>query len=79
MKEFKFSTEDPILVFEVLTCLDQEGDALDMNEGQVMVCLPHVLNNTEPRQISFTFKCKPYQCTRILARNRAMFPRHVRY
>lgn len=39
MKDFKFSGEDPILVFDYLSPLIQEADVLDIYEGQLMVCL----------------------------------------
>lgn len=37
MKDFNFSREDPILIFDFLRRLVQEDDTLDMNEGQLMV------------------------------------------
>lgn len=49
MKDFQFSGEDPILVFYFLSRLAEEADTLDMNEGQIMVCLPHMLTKNAAR------------------------------
>ena len=46
MKEHKFSGEDPILVFDFLGRTVEEADTLAMNEGQLVICLPHLLTKT---------------------------------
>lgn len=50
MKEFKFSGEDLILVFDFLSHLVEEADSIDINEGQLMVYIPHMLNKTATRK-----------------------------
>ena len=50
MKEHKFSGEDPILVFDFLSRLVEEADTNGMSEGQLIVCLPHLLTKTAAHQ-----------------------------
>ena len=50
MKEYKFSGEDPILIFDFLSRLVEEADTNGMSEGQLMVCLPHMLTTKAAQQ-----------------------------
>ena len=43
MRDHKFSGEDPVLVLDFLTRVVEEADTLGMSEGQLIVCLPHLL------------------------------------
>lgn len=44
MPDQKFSIEDPVLAFDFLTGVFKKADTLGMDEGKLIVCLPHVLN-----------------------------------
>ena len=46
MREHKFDGEDPILIFDFLSRAVEEADTLAMNEGQLVICLPHLLTKT---------------------------------
>lgn len=50
MKEYKFSGEYQILIFDILSLLIEETDTNEMSEGQLMVCMPHLLTRTATRQ-----------------------------
>lgn len=50
MKDFKFSEEDLINIFDFLSRLVEAGNKLDMNELQVMVFLPYLFTNTAARE-----------------------------
>jgi len=50
MKEYKFSGEHAILIFDFLSRLVEEADTNGMSEGQLMVCLPHMLTKTAAQQ-----------------------------
>ena len=50
MREYKFSGEDPILIFDFLSRLVEEADTNSMTEGQLMVCLPHMLTKSAAKQ-----------------------------
>lgn len=43
MKGFKFSGEDTTIIFDFLRRLVRKADLTDMDEGQLIVCLPHML------------------------------------
>lgn len=43
MRDHKFSSEDPVSVFDFLTRVVKEAYTLGMSEGQLIVCLPHLL------------------------------------
>lgn len=40
MKDLKFFGEDPILILDFLSRLNEEADTLDMNEGQLWFVFP---------------------------------------
>lgn len=46
MKDFKFSGQKSILIFGFLSSLVEEARALEINEGQLIICLPHRLTKT---------------------------------
>lgn len=52
MKYFKFYGEDPILIFDFLSRLVEEADVLYKKEGQIMVCLSHILTKTADLEYS---------------------------
>lgn len=43
MKDLLSSGEDPILIVDFLSRIVEEADVLEMDEGQLMVCLRHML------------------------------------
>lgn len=50
MEDFKCSGEDTILMLDSLSRLIKEADTLDMNEGKIIVCLPHMWTITATRE-----------------------------
>lgn len=50
MKDFKFSGEEQIILFDFLNRLVEDADTLDVSEGQLMVCLWHMLTKTAARE-----------------------------
>lgn len=44
LRENLFSGEDPILILEFVPRFGDEADILEMNEAQVLIALPHLLN-----------------------------------
>lgn len=46
IKDFKFSSEDPVLIFDFLSLLVEEADQFDMEEGQPMVYILHMLTKS---------------------------------
>lgn len=49
-KDFTSSGVDPILIIEFLSCLVEEAKIVNMSEGQLMVCLPHMLTKNAARE-----------------------------
>lgn len=50
MKDSKLSGADSILVFDFLSSLVEETDIIDMNEGQLLLCPPHMSAKTAVRE-----------------------------
>lgn len=46
IKHFKFSGEDPIIIFDFLIRLVEESNTLQLSEEQIIVYIPHTLTNT---------------------------------
>ncbi len=50
MKDYKFDGTDPVLVFDFLTRLAEEADAIGMNESQAFMALPHYLTGVASKR-----------------------------
>lgn len=50
MNEYKFSGEDPNPIFDFLSCFVEGADTRAITEGQLRVCLPHLLTKTAAQQ-----------------------------
>lgn len=46
MNDFKFSGVDQILIFQLLSCLVEQVDITELDEGKRMVCFQHMLTKT---------------------------------
>lgn len=49
MKDLKFSGQYLILIFDFLSRLLKEAETVEINEGQLMVCIPYMLTKTASR------------------------------
>ena len=54
MRDHKVSGEDPISVFDLFTRIVEEADTLAMSEGQLIVCLPHLLTKNAAQNYRYS-------------------------